>query len=806
MKLSNLTLEMSLKPFKDTSDETMDAVIASIFRQWENLYKNADQISIMLWTADGSEILDYNKNLGDKFEWCKYLGGANPRYENNNDPDCRSIHTSPRLYIKDPPEFDYQFLKRLVSKLKSKGQELSGKPIKLIETFDPGPEFAKSSFKYERHNEICKGDTGGKKSFICCYAALNGDSHPYAAYPDGIPDGTSFGEFLGRQAQEFLSDIGFDAIWFSNGLGFGLETWAYKGALFDGSKFMPEMAPQARASILEFWRDFTTHCKYPIQTRGTNLPTGNDLASDATPIREIYRIYKPSPPPNSPWAAIDGNFGIEIGGWMSHIAEIPDDKSYLFRFYAHDPWWINSPWLDRYNREFHDIYLPLSVARINAAGEMESPDSLSILSIDNSYGEMPDKVPNEITPFILDALENTPDQPGPLVWIYPFDEIHDLTTAGKRLDKIFFGDWFVCGAINEGLPLNTVISTANFINSLASNPGLFNGSILFAPAATISQDSAQAICHHVETGGKAILYGPVSSASEKIKNLLCLDSSFALDGELDISLFCEADNSEKGLIPTKTVHSKILSGGGLEEGIASEGASSIKILASARQGAETRVLAHIRSEKAWNGGLVAWIRGAVSGKAGSSQLLTAMSPERVFFPEILPRFVLRELGWTILFNKYKWADATPISFISRHKNAFMFSGFVPNTTVEMELRTPDGAPVFTGLETIFKNGVTSYKMPKSWRRECRVFIDQKEEACIKCKEATSEEVGIKRRIFINGLKDAKVVFYPETGAANKTLMLLDSPFPWVTGTEVKFKKNADKLITENISGTLMIAW
>ncbi len=41
---------------------------------------------------------------------------------------------------------------RLIQIIKEEGRAVTAKPVRVGETFDPGPEFAKSSFKYERHN------------------------------------------------------------------------------------------------------------------------------------------------------------------------------------------------------------------------------------------------------------------------------------------------------------------------------------------------------------------------------------------------------------------------------------------------------------------------------------------------------------------------------------------------------------------------------------------------------------------------------------------------------------------------------
>lgn len=195
------------------------------------------------------------------------------------------------------------------------------------------------------------GKYNGAKTFVCCYATLNEDKEHYAGFPSGIPQGTPFGTFFGRQSQHFLTDMGFDFLWLSNGLGFGMETWSATGAVFDGKQFHPEKLNDTREKIIDFWTKFRTECpEFRIETRGTNISVGTDLAKDGVDLKAIYNGgFNMLPPPNSPWAALDGNFGLELAGYMSRISELPDDR-YLFRYYTHDPWWANSPWLDRYGR------------------------------------------------------------------------------------------------------------------------------------------------------------------------------------------------------------------------------------------------------------------------------------------------------------------------------------------------------------------------------------------------------------------------------------------------------------------------
>ena len=70
-KFRTVSLEMSLKPFFDNSPETRRAVCRKLFKQWIPLCEHADEVQVMLWTADGSEILDYRGELETELEWAR---------------------------------------------------------------------------------------------------------------------------------------------------------------------------------------------------------------------------------------------------------------------------------------------------------------------------------------------------------------------------------------------------------------------------------------------------------------------------------------------------------------------------------------------------------------------------------------------------------------------------------------------------------------------------------------------------------------------------------------------------------------
>lgn len=797
--LKDVTLEISLKPFKDLSPAAIRKVCQSAYDQWLPLFKEAGVTTIMFWSADGSELLDYKGNMQDEFEWDKYIGVANSCIY-GAPPDLPleqiTIHHAPRIYTENPVKFTYADLKLINNTFRDIFKE-NNQQVKIGTTFDPGPEFAKSTFKYERHPEICMGETMAKGSFVCCYATLNVDKTSYAGFPNGIEQGTSFGTFLGRQTKIFCQDLDFDYIWFSNGFGFGLDTWGVCGAIFDGERFSNEECSNIQRRIFDFWSDFRRECpELPVKTRGTNLATGMDLASDSVPLREIYRnITDVAPPPNSPWAALNGDFGMELCGWMSHIAELPDGKGYPFRFYIHDPWFVNSPWLDRYFRSPHDIYLPMSVCRIDKNGAVQVPDTVNLLTLDDSYGNMPEQVPNEVIPYILEGLRDQPNAAGPIIWLYPFNEYHDMTFSGEGIEEVFFGDWFMRSAINCGFIINTVISTANFPTALDKRT-ITGSEIVITPTASVMDEAVfQQIKNFIYQGGKVLFYGPVND--RRLLDLLQLEQSAGVTGELEAEI-----NGTHCLIK----HNEVYSGGPITNILHKGTSNSIEIVASTGEYALATVMTFPK------GGMAGWVRGSNSftiNKGGRYPQM--LDRNRYFYPEELMRIILGKLGYSVKFVKFDQAQPDPVIIANRHNNALFVSNYAPNMNTNEHFSFPEGAPIFSGTETVVTGDSSVYHLPKAAHYECRVYVEMEEAGAIQLKDITVALPGFKRRMELNGLKNATVRFRPETGYEEKTSVLLNPKDPpYATGNFLspKISDNYSGTVFEykNVTGTILISW
>lgn len=551
----NVTLEISLKPFKKTTDEYIENVCRKALKQWEPLVKNRETVSIMMWSSDGSELLDYSGNPDKEFEWCCYVGTANLPLIGDK-PKETSPHERKQFYIENPPKMTYRILKKIVDTFKSEGKKLfPNSEIRVGTTFDIGPEFAVSDFKYNRHKEVCKGRGVDKLGFVDATALLNGDSYSYAAYPNGIPDKTPMGTFLGKQANAFMTDMGFDYIWLSNGMGFCYEPWSNKGKIYDGEHFFAEKLTATREKIFLFWKLFRSACPdFSIETRGTNYSVGIDYASDGVPLYDIYNgNFNITPPPNSPWAALNDNVGIEILGQLTRNCELPGND-YMFRFYLHDIWWMNSPWYDRYETSPYDIYIPMALSRIDEHGKAQSPTLLNLLSLDNSKGDMPDICAYEIIPHLLRAERDAPDEAAPVVLVYPLRE-YTTSRDEKMLREMYFGDTFLQDALNKGFPVATVVSADNFAKHSSD---IYRKSVLLVPAALNNEKAEKQLAEFAENGGKIITYGSkealdrVTYIAEKADIYSDTDSLFEAWEKYGYSVKFEKE--EKSPLPVITIH------------------------------------------------------------------------------------------------------------------------------------------------------------------------------------------------------------------------------------------------------------
>jgi len=66
---------------------------------------------MLLWTGDGSEILDYSGTMDERFEWCRFIGTANLPHLAENEPKETSLYKRKQDYIENAPEMTYGALR-----------------------------------------------------------------------------------------------------------------------------------------------------------------------------------------------------------------------------------------------------------------------------------------------------------------------------------------------------------------------------------------------------------------------------------------------------------------------------------------------------------------------------------------------------------------------------------------------------------------------------------------------------------------------------------------------------------------------
>jgi hypothetical protein len=173
------------------------------------------------------------------------------------------------------------------------------------------------------------------------------------------------------------------------------------------------------------------------------------------------------------------------------------------------------------------------------------------------------------------------------------------------------------------------------------------------------------------------------------------------------------------------------------------------------------------------------------------------------------RYALQEFGINLSITKEDPSVKNPVLTIARSNNAFIFSGYNPNTTIVNNFKFPQGAPLLLGFDTKLDKGNSVYTLPTSWNRESRFFIEQND-GIVSLKELHSGEMGIAKRYKLTGLKNATVRIYADENiTTNDFHAYLNANYPWREG-KITFKEGDPKFgkhfVVENITGSLVVSW
>jgi hypothetical protein len=705
---SVFSLMTTLKPFKSKDIKEIRKTCESMLEPWKQLIEKWEML-IFTWTiGNGELILCWSGNPNDQFEWDHYKGHNNLQWAEFGftpipleDYDENWIH------------FTYGDLKEIFETLKAVCQEQYNREAVFCLNFEPGPEFSESVFRYVWHREIINKQGGGHGNSIAFDGILHSDSRCYGAYRDGIPEGEPFSYFLGKQMNDLCRYLGAKTVNFSNGLGFGTCPWTLAGRNFNGKEFNLVDYKHESEKIINFWREYKSQAPMPVSAQGTNWPVGADIASKCVPLQRLYDEKLLNVPLGY---TVSVFFNDSVGFAMaSFLSRISYSGGFGLGFYLHDMWYPQKPWEDfPYDHQPYDLYAPGSVAFLNERGEIVSANGFGT-GIHDENGDFRPDVAREFIPHVEKTFAEHPDKVGPLVWLYPFEEYHYSASENPdRMQKIYFYDCFTACAIDEGLPLNTVITTGNF--SAALEKALLNESIIYTPFPFENYPYVKLLTNFIHKGGKVLLYGSENGGSDEIKELLNLKSSEGIEGNVELYL-----NSDSHF---EIFHESLGSGGAITSVLKDTKDKNTDILATAKKGGMEFVYAIKRALPEWKGGQAVWLRGTLPFTIEDGENIKYSANGK--YSAQLARLMLSSLGLTIC-EEFDGIDGKCGQiFIWRHRNAFLFTGYIPDNTVQLGFRLPQGAPVFIGNYAIIRNGKAYYHVETTLRKECRVFVNQQE--------------------------------------------------------------------------------
>jgi hypothetical protein len=825
--LDRLTLELGLKIFRQLDDESIHITCRKVFDAWRPLVQDARQVNLLLWIGDGDEVFNWRGNLDDTFNWNNVIGFCNLKY--GAYPESRHYRSwQARPYMPNPPQVTYRDLQRIVETLRIAAKESFGIDIAIGTTIDAGPEFVESPFKFERHPELLKGGPHSEfpksLAFLCCYAGMKADRYPYAAFPQGVPEGIPFGTFLGRQFESLARSIDIDFVWFSNGFGLTHYAWNYLGEIYNGLERHPERAPESIRNFVSFWNAFRQECPTrPILIRGTNFSIGMDATVHGIDLRELYRAGQLEvPAPNPPWGS--SNLGLEMAAHLSRISSTPT-RAILFRYYFSDSWFASVPWYDFYNREPFDIYCPLAATRLTETGQAQGATDLNLMTVNTGFGEFPESGTLEVTPHIRRAFDSVPDEAGPLVWVYPFSEYQDELHKGDgQIQKSFFGDWFIARAIAGGLPLCTVITTDGAAKCVRDTPEVLSWRVLIVPTPAAGWKYADKLLDYATRGGQVLFYGSLHDAPPKLLEALNLRIDKPIEGDLEVKLAMAEDIFEMKPRRRPLRHLASQCDGGVREVLAEKADKSTLVRATVARGGQRRVYAVVRQKRVWKGGKLAWIRGTLPFEARPDSLEPLMfKAEESHDAAIWIRYLLADFGIHIRQTRHTVGARPVFVFASRSRGSYFFSGHKPDATVTTSLSFPDGAPLLCERQCLVKDSAASYHFDRSFHLECQVFIRQERESLVVHKEIRTTPAEM--RIFtVSGLDNAVLALYVPQKAVEDQRLQVRKIVPYTiqdpAAAQQKPKKKSDQervlkwkvnpatgaVIVEKVSGTVQVSY
>lgn len=166
-------------------------------------------------------------------------------------------------------------------------------------------------------------------------------------------------------------------------------------------------------------------------------------------------------------------------------------------------------------------------------------------------------------------------------------------------------------------------------------------------------------------------------------------------------------------------------------------------------------------------------------------------------------------GYDFRLHKTFAGDKEPVLSMHASGGVYWMTGYMPDTTVELMLKTPLGAPLLTGCETFLHHGRTVYRMPRAWQHECRIFVTGADGLKFSCREKAPVSYRQRHRLIVTGLVDAVVYVLSDTLYGDYTELLLNSKAPYLVGEDFIYERvdtiYGPAICAKHITGTLIVS-
>lgn len=126
--LDRVGLETSLKPFPSWSEADLEATATTLFDQWRDLIGAARSVAVLLWIADGSEILEWDLDLDREVTWASSVGFSNTEYDAY--PHAVTPDNTAQPFRADVPALHYRDIRLLVATIRQVGERMLGCPCR----------------------------------------------------------------------------------------------------------------------------------------------------------------------------------------------------------------------------------------------------------------------------------------------------------------------------------------------------------------------------------------------------------------------------------------------------------------------------------------------------------------------------------------------------------------------------------------------------------------------------------------------------------------------------------------------------